>query len=75
MTRKVTTSPGRVRIPLEAGAELARRYRAEQLAAASLNDFLSGIVAALGIDPDRLRGFDDSTCELLLKDPEASDAT
>jgi hypothetical protein len=62
----------RLRIPKAAAAELGARYRARAEAERRLVDFLSGVALAKGINTERVTGFDDVTCELILLDPEAS---
>ncbi len=61
----------RVPIPAAAAAELRARFTASRAAEQRLTDFLSGVVLAAGVDPLRVTGFDDATCDLLLS-PEAN---
>ena len=66
------TPPERLAIPPAAGAELRARFAASKAAETRLTDFLAGVALALGIDHDRVAGYDDDTGDLLLV-PEATE--
>lgn len=61
----------RHRITKAAAVELAARYRAREEAERRLVDFLAGIVAAEGLRPEQVTGFDDVTRELILEEQPA----
>ena len=56
----------RLPIPPAAVAGLVARFQARQAAERELATFLEGVLGALGIPMDRLRGFDDEAGALLL---------
>ena len=58
--------PERRGIPEPAGVELRLRFSAQKAAEQRLADYVAGLSLALAIDPARVAGFDDDTCELLL---------
>ncbi len=59
-------SERRVKVPRAVAAELRERYQARAEAERRLVDFLAGVVLTKGLTVADVRGFDDTTNELIV---------